>query len=46
VELHVYQTGSHGFGLGWPGTTSALLTDEFVAWLSMQGFLKQADPKQ
>jgi len=46
VELHVYQTGQHGFGLGWTGTSNALLTDEFVAWLSMQGFLKQADHKQ
>ena len=46
VELHVYQTGQHGFGLGWPGTSNALLADEFVAWLSMQGFLKQAEHKQ
>ncbi|MBW8754230.1 MAG: alpha/beta hydrolase [Sphingomonadales bacterium] len=39
VELHVYQSGGHGFGLGRPGTTNMLLLDEFTAWLSMQGFL-------
>jgi acetyl esterase/lipase len=39
VEIHGYQTGSHGFGLGVPGTTTTLMLDEFVAWLSMQGFL-------
>jgi acetyl esterase/lipase len=40
VELHVYQTGSHGFGLGRPGTTTTLMMDEFLAWLDMQGILK------
>lgn len=40
VEIHGYQTGDHGFGLGKAGTTNALLIDEFVAWLAMQGFLK------
>ncbi len=39
VELHVYQGGGHGFALGRPGTTNALLLDQFVAWLAMQGFL-------
>lgn len=39
VELHAYGRGGHGFGLGHQGTTPALLMDEFVAWLSMQGFL-------
>ena len=40
VELHVYQTGGHGFGLGAPGTTNALLMTEFLAWMDMQGLLK------
>ncbi len=40
VELHVYQSGGHGFGLGRENTTNALLIDEFTAWLSMQGLLK------
>ena len=39
VEIHGYQKGYHGFGLGRPGTTTTLLMDEFHAWLAMQGFL-------
>ncbi|HEX7857855.1 MAG TPA: alpha/beta hydrolase [Sphingobium sp.] len=39
VELHVYQGGGHGFGLGQPGSTNMLMLGEFVTWLSMQGFL-------
>lgn len=39
VEIHGYQQGSHGFGLGKPNTTTTLLIDEFTAWLAMQGFL-------
>lgn len=42
VELHVYQGGGHGFGLGAPGTTNALLMPEFLAWLDMRGLLKPA----
>ncbi len=45
VELHVYQTGLHGFGLGRPGTTTTGLLDQFVNWLNMQGFLKTATRK-
>jgi acetyl esterase/lipase len=40
VELHVYQTGGHGFGLGAPGTTNALLMTEFLRWMGMQGLLE------
>jgi len=39
VEIHGYQMGSHGFGLGVPGTTTTLVLDQFIAWLDMQGFL-------
>lgn len=39
VEIHAYQTGFHGFGTGRPRTTTALLMDEFHAWMAMQGFL-------
>jgi len=39
VELHAYQRGSHGFGLGMPGTTSTGLLDQFVAWLDMHNLL-------
>lgn len=45
VELHAYQTGDHGFGLGREGTTTTGLVDQFVAWLSMQGFLTQPEKK-
>ena len=45
VELHVYQQGSHGFGLGRPGTTTTLMLDQFTAWLAMQGFLAKKDAK-
>jgi acetyl esterase/lipase len=45
VEIHGYQQGNHGFGLGVPGTTTTLVIDEFTAWLSMQGFLtRKAQP--
>ncbi len=40
VELHVYQKGGHGFGLGRTGETTNLMLGQFVAWLDMQGFLK------
>ena len=45
IELHVYQAGGHGFGLGREGTTTTLLMDEFLAWMDMQGLLtKKAAP--
>jgi len=40
VEIHGYQQGNHGFGLGAPGTTTTLVLDQFTAWLDMNGFLK------
>lgn len=40
VELHVYGSGGHGFGVGRPGQTHALHIDEFVAWLQMLGIVK------
>lgn len=42
VEFHAYERGNHGFGAGWPGTTTVLLIDEFVAWLNDRGLLKQS----
>ena len=39
VEVHGYQTGDHGFGLGRTGQTNRLMLDQFVAWMDMQGFL-------
>lgn len=40
VEIHAYQQGNHGFGMGQLGTSNALLIDEFVAWLAMNKFLQ------
>jgi dienelactone hydrolase len=45
VEIHGYQTGDHGFGLGVPGTTTTGVLDQFVSWLAMQGFLKPGPRK-
>jgi len=39
VELHAYERGGHGFGLGRAGTTSMLLLDELMAWLRSRGML-------
>jgi dienelactone hydrolase len=44
VEIHGYQKGGHGFGMGAPGSTSNLVIDEFIRWLSMNGFLTKAKP--
>jgi dienelactone hydrolase len=38
AELHIYETGGHGFGLGKPVTASATWTDAFEAWLAVRGF--------
>jgi dienelactone hydrolase len=40
VEIHAYQQGGHGFGLGRAGMTTTLMLDQFVAWMDMGGFLK------
>ena len=39
VELHAYQSGGHGFGLGKPGTTSTELMPDFLAWMEANGLL-------
>lgn len=40
VELHVYEAGGHGFGLGMPGTTSTGMIGQFLDWLDARGLLK------
>lgn len=40
VELHLYQNGGHGFGLGNPNRTSNRWFDAFTHWLDVNGFLK------
>ena len=39
VELHAYERGDHGFGIGRRGTTSVGLLPQFTAWLRMHGLL-------
>jgi acetyl esterase/lipase len=40
VELHVYQAGGHGFGMGAAGTTSGDWITSFYHWMSVNGWLK------
>ncbi|MGE3690220.1 MAG: alpha/beta hydrolase [Novosphingobium sp.] len=40
VELHVYQKGSHGFGLGMKGTTTTAMIEQYRLWLESNGWLK------
>ena len=40
VEVHGYQSGNHGFGLGKPGSTHAMMLGQFVTWMDVNGFLK------
>jgi acetyl esterase/lipase len=40
IELHAYQRGDHGFGMGVRGTTTVLVMDEFRLWLESNGFLR------
>lgn len=42
VELHAYQKGDHGFGMGRPGTTTTLLLEEYHLWLASNGWLTPA----
>jgi acetyl esterase/lipase len=39
VELHAYEKGGHGFGMGNPGTTTTGMIDQFYAWLGARGIL-------
>ena len=39
VELHLYQNGGHGFGLGYPDRTSNGWFPVFVHWLEVNKFL-------
>lgn len=35
VELHVYEKGGHGFGVGVPRTTTVTMLPQFLVWLKM-----------
>ena len=39
VELHAYEAGGHGFGVGRTGTTSTQVMDEFLAWMKARNLL-------
>ena len=39
VELHAYQKGGHGFGMGAPGNTATNWAPGFVEWLRMNGLM-------
>lgn len=38
AELHIYESGGHGFGLGKPNTASIAWTEAFEHWLVSHGF--------
>jgi acetyl esterase/lipase len=39
VEMHIFETGDHGFGLGRPGTSSMEWPAVFEVWLKARGFI-------
>jgi acetyl esterase/lipase len=39
VEFHGFQNGGHGFGLGKPDTTTALVFDQFLLWMRANGLM-------
>lgn len=45
VELHVYETGNHGFGLGAPGTTNTGMIGQFLGWMEARGLLQPETKK-
>jgi acetyl esterase/lipase len=40
VELHVYERGGHGYGLGQPGTTTTGMIGQFMSWMDSRGLMK------
>ncbi len=40
VEMHLFTTGGHGFGIGNPANTTHHWMDHFAEWLTVQGFVK------
>lgn len=41
AELHIFSKGSHGFGMKKQGLESDNWTDDFMAWMKTEGFLKR-----
>lgn len=44
-ELHIYQTNTHGFGLGENEDTASAWSDAAAAWLKRNGFLAQEEKR-
>ncbi|MGI8469748.1 MAG: alpha/beta hydrolase [Pyrinomonadaceae bacterium] len=42
-EVHIFNSGGHGFGMKKQGTSSDHWIDEFYYWLEAQGFTKRAE---
>jgi acetyl esterase/lipase len=42
AEMHIFEKGGHGFGLGLPGQPLTAWPDLFLAWLGAHGFLRKA----
>ncbi|MGH1574607.1 alpha/beta hydrolase [Methylobacterium sp. P31] len=40
AELHLFERGGHGFGLGKPDSPAATWPDLFLAWIRLHGFLR------
>ena len=39
-ELHLFERGGHGFGLGVPGSPAAAWPGLFLAWIRLHGFIR------
>ncbi|MDF7777165.1 alpha/beta hydrolase [Sphingomonas sp. AOB5] len=43
VEMHIFETGGHSFGVGKPGTLVAAWPRLFLTWLEAQGVIKREE---
>ena len=46
AEIHLFQSGKHGFGLGRPATTSQNWTKQCEDWLKINQFITAEDPRK
>ena len=44
VELHLFERGGHGFGMGVPGSCCSSWSGLFLAWARARGFMHSAEP--
>lgn len=40
VEMHLFERGGHGFGLGVPGMPAAAWANLFLSWIRARGFMR------